>query len=273
MLSASEQELSLDFFTVKLLLRALLLPPCGPLLLALLGVMMVRRHPRAGRRTALAGLLLAWICSMGLTADLLAGQVERGLKPLDPASLKAARTEAGAPRAVVVLGGGSMLEGPDKPLRERLHSRTLERVKAGASIARQSGLPVLVSGGVPKRHLLSEAELMRRVMEGDFGVRVRWVEGRSRDTEENARLSRDMLRKERIDSIILVTHAYHMDRSRRAFEAAGFRVIPAPHDWRSKPPDPTELSAWIPSTNAVESVWLATHELIGMAWYRLRGHA
>lgn len=268
----SEWECLLDFFTPKLILRALLLPPCGPLLLCLLGLWLARGRPVAGRRVAFLGLLLAWFFSIGFTADWLSGHAESGQRPFDPASLKSARTDALTPRAIVVLGGGSVMGGPGAVVNERLHARTLERVKAGSTLARQTGLPVLVTGGVPSGHRQAEAELMRQAMENDFGVRVKWVEGRSRDTQENARLTRDILRAERIDSIILVTHASHMARSRQVFESIGFRVTPAPHDWRSKPTDLTEPGTWIPTANAVESIWVSSHELIGMAWYRMRGY-
>jgi uncharacterized SAM-binding protein YcdF (DUF218 family) len=81
-----------------------------------------------------------------------------------------------------------------------------------------------------------------------------------------------MLLAQGIDSIVLVTHAYHMPRAQAVFESAGLKVLASPHDWKGGTPDVTELRDWLPSASAVETVWLALHESLGLLWYRLRGH-
>jgi len=242
------------------------------LLLALVGVLVLRIWPRAGARMALVGIVLAWLLSTPVMADFLVGHLERDQRPLDSASLSSLRTGPRPPRAVVILGGGALKDGDFSPGREHLHGRTLERVMAGAQMARLSELPVLVSGGRPPWLKHSEAELMRRVLENEVSCKVRWIEADSRDTEENARFSARMLKKEGIDSIILVTHAYHMPRARKVFEAAGLKVAAAPHDWKGAAPAWLDPGDWVPSALDVETVWLATHELLGDVWYRFRGY-
>jgi uncharacterized SAM-binding protein YcdF (DUF218 family) len=81
-----------------------------------------------------------------------------------------------------------------------------------------------------------------------------------------------MLLAQGIDSIVLVTHAYHMPRAQAVFESDGLKVLASPHDWKGGTPDVTELRDWLPSASAVETVWLALHESLGLLWYRLRGH-
>jgi uncharacterized SAM-binding protein YcdF (DUF218 family) len=264
---------TLDPFELKAALRAVLLPPAGPLLVALAGVWLMRRRPVAGRRLVIAGVALGWLLSTYLVASLLNRQVESGQRPLDVQRWEAARDGPAPPRAIVVLGGGAVVDGPFEPRRERLHGRTLERVVAGARLARATGLPLLVSGGRPDWLVSSEAELMRRVLEDDLGVPVRWVESGSRDTAENASMSAAMLRANGIGSIVLVTHAYHMARSQRAFERAGLVVLAAPHDWRGGRAEWPELRDLLPNAQAGELAWLAVHELVGGLWYRLRGHS
>ena len=56
-----------------------------------------------------------------------------------------------------------------------------------------------------------------------------------------------------------------------AFEAAGLKVLPAPHGFKSTPPGWGEWADWVPSASGMETVWLASRELIGLLWYRLRG--
>jgi uncharacterized SAM-binding protein YcdF (DUF218 family) len=252
------------------LVRTLVLPPAAPLLLAAIGVALWRRRPVLGRRLAIAGVALAWALSTHLVADPLVRGVEGGQRPLDAAAWEAARTGPHPPRAVVILGGGAVVDGPFPERRERLTPRSLQRVVAGARTARATGLPVLVSGGGTPWLASTEAALMREVLERDLGVPVRWLEDGSRDTAENASRSAAMLRADGVDSVVLVTHAYHMARSVAAFEAAGLRVLPAPHDWRGDPGGLRLADAW-PSASAIEQTWLAAHELVGRAWYRLRG--
>jgi hypothetical protein len=261
-----------DLFELKMLLRPLVLPPAAPFLLMVAGLLLSRRTPKIGRSLTVVGLLLAWLLATGVASDLICGRLEASQRPLSPAALQAARDGPDPPRAIIILGGGAVRDGNFMPPRERLHSRTLERVMAGARLARASGLPILVSGGKPEWLTNSEAELMRRVLVDDLGLAVRWVEDRSRDTAENASFSAAILRAQGIDSIVLVTHAYHMPRAQAVFESTGLKVTASPHDWKGASPDFGELRDWMPNAGAVETVWLALHETLGLFWYRLRGH-
>lgn len=246
-------------------------PPGGPLLIALAGVLLLKRLPSAARLLVLAGIVSVWLLSTHAVGGLLLGVLEAGQRPLEVAAWQAAKSGAEPPRALVILGGGAVSDGPFLPRRERLQARTLERVLAGARLARATALPVLVTGGRPDWLEQSEAALMRQVLEGDLGVAVRWVEGASRDTAENASMSAAILRSEGISSVVLVTHAFHMPRARRAFETAGLTVLPAPHGWAGGRPTGLYLRDLLPSATALEASWLAMHEMAGMLWYRFTG--
>lgn len=69
---------------------------------------------------------------------------------------------------------------------------------------------------------------MAEILEGEFGVPVRWREELSRDTADNARFSAVMLKAAGISRIVLVTQAFHMPRAVALFEAAGLQVVAAP---------------------------------------------
>ena len=249
-----------------------MLPPASPLLLAAGGLWWARRNPRRGLTLAGVGVALAWLLATPAVSLALLGLVEGDYLPLTPERLTAARASADPPQAVVVLGGGASHDGREWPHTDRVNARSLERGLHGARVARMTGLPVLVSGGRPRHLDVSEAELIRRVLEGDLGVKVDWLEERSLDTADNARESAAILRKAGIRSVVLVTHAYHMRRAQAAFEAAGMVVLPAPHHFAGSPPsrDPTD---WLPRAHAMDSSWLALHEALGYWWYRLRGLA
>lgn len=258
----------MDGFELKVLLRTLLMPPSGPLLLAAIGLLLLRRRPRVALAAAGVGVALLWLLSLPVVGDALGRAAEDGTRPLSRDAWTAARDGPRPPKAVVVVGGGLVGERAAGPSEERLTARSVQRTLAAARVARATGLPVLVSGGRPHTRRATEAELMRRLLEDDLGVRVRWVEDRSRDTAENAAFSAAMLRADGIDSVVLVTHATHLPRTRRAFESAGIAVLPAPHDWDSGP-SRGGLRAWLPHIDGLVGSSVALHELVGRLWYGL----
>ena len=166
-----------DVFLLKAIAKALLLPPTGLLLVALIGLAIIRRHPRTGRvlATAAVATLLA------LSMPIVAGSLVRLLDDSPPIDLAVAKTA----QAIVIPGGGvrrNALEyGGDT-----LGRLTLERVRYGARLAKATGLPVLVTGGSVLGDTTPEAVLMKEALESEYGVTVRWVEDRSRNTRENA---------------------------------------------------------------------------------------
>jgi uncharacterized SAM-binding protein YcdF (DUF218 family) len=96
---------------------------------------------------------------------------------------------------------------------------------------------------------------------------VRWAEGASDNTRENAKYSHQLLQKEGIRRIYLVTHAWHMPRSARVFRAAGFEVVPAPTAFTTR--YRTDMLSFVPRAEALRDSRVFLHELIGLLWYRL----
>ena len=208
----------IDLLWLKALIKALVLPPTGPLLVAVVGLGLCSRLPRIGRSLAAAGVVGLLALSMPVVADFLAQFVDTSA-PLD---LDAARNA----QAVVILGGGVRRNAPEYG-GDTLATLTLERVRYGARVARLTGLPVLVSGG----SVLGgepEAKLMAASLEHEFGVPVRWIEARSRTTHENAVLSARTLKKDGIDRVVLVTHGFDTRRAMAEFQAQGLAVVGAP---------------------------------------------
>ena len=171
------------------------------------------------------------------------------------------------PEAIVILSADAVrVAGPDEidpgPL-------TFARIRQGAVLARETRLPVLVSGGLvlPKQKI-SLAAMMDRSMQRDLGVTVRWDEGESRDTWENAADSAAILRAAGISHIYLVTHPWHMRRALIAFRHFGLDATPAPV--RPAVLLPFGVKQLIPRTFAWEDSYLAFHEWVGCLFYALR---
>jgi uncharacterized SAM-binding protein YcdF (DUF218 family) len=238
-------------FALRLLARSWLLPPAGPLLLALLGLLLARRRPALGTTLGIAGVGALLAMSLPVVSDAVQRRVEV-YPPLDPSQ----PVEAGA---VVVLAGG-VRSGPAPGAPDEPSAITLERLAHGVEVARRTGLPLLLSGGTVVRGR-AEAETMQAAARRYFGVEARWLETRSRTTGENAAYSAALLEDAGIGRIVLVTSAAHMRRSVAQFEARDLDVVPAPIGGSRNAYD--GWSDWLPSASTFHRTSMALHEIVG----------
>lgn len=199
---------------IKMLLRSLILPPNGPLLLACLGVLLLRRRPLLARTFLIIGLGSLWLLSTPIVSDALTSLAET-YPPLD-------LRHAADAQAIVILGGGGQRAFAPEYQGPAAEPALLERLSYGAYLAHSTGLPVLVTG------FQIEATAMRATLQRNFGIETRWVDDRAYDTFENARNSAQVLNAAGIRRVLLVTRATHMRRSVHEFTAAGLDVVPAP---------------------------------------------
>jgi uncharacterized SAM-binding protein YcdF (DUF218 family) len=243
-----------DLFRWKPLLKALVLPPTGPLLLALLGLALAGRHRRLGRMLATLGVVALLLLSLPAVAALLIRFVDDS-QPLDIA-------RAASAQAVVILGGGIRHDAPEYG-GDTLGRLTLERVRYGARVARQTRLPVMVVGGPGPSAHETEAALMKAALESEYGVPVRWVEDRSQNTHENAQMAAAILRPDGVRKIVLVAHGFDMPRATAEFAAAGTEAIPAPTGIAGSRRG--ILLDYVPSAEGLQGSYYALYELLANA--------
>src|SRR4051812_11742072 len=110
----------MDPFRWKLLLKALVLPPAMPLLIAIVGLALLDRSRRLGRFLVTTGVLLVVVVSLPAVANFLIRFVDDS-PPFDAAQVKAAQ-------AIVILGGGTKRAAPEYG-GDTLNRLTLERVR------------------------------------------------------------------------------------------------------------------------------------------------
>ena len=212
--------------TFNYALSSLLLPPTSLIALTLLGVLMLKRRRIAGLVLIVGSQLLL----LALSTPVVANAIVRTLEP-PPAAID----EVKRAQAIVVLGGGRNLGSPEWG-GETVNDYTLRRARYGARLARETGLPLYVSGGKPTGGESAEGTLMRGLLTSELGVPVKWVETASETTREQAQMVAQDLRVQQIKRIALVTDAVHMPRARRAFELAGLMVISAPTGYSGQRP-------------------------------------
>jgi uncharacterized SAM-binding protein YcdF (DUF218 family) len=221
------------FFVLAKVLGFFSLPSNILITLGLIGVvLMATRFERAGVKLAAASLVLLAVFGLTPIGNALILPLEQRF----PAWNEAGRPGR-PPDGFVVLGGAldtvvSSARG-DITLNE-----AAERLTDVASLAqRYPAARIVFSGGSGQLVFpgANESELALRLLES-FGIarsRV-MVDDRSRDTVENARLSKAIADPRPGERWLLVTSAYHMPRSVGAFRRAGFPIEAYPVDWRTR---------------------------------------
>lgn len=232
---------------LKTLVKELLLPPGGFLLLALLGLLLLKRRPLLARGCLIAGVGALWLLSTPLISDGLSALTER----YPPVDLRLARDA----QAIVILGGGGQRAYAPEYAGPAAEPFLLERLSYGAYLAKKTGLPILVTG------FALEARAMHDTLLRNFGIEAHWVDSSAFDTFQNAQNSARILDADGVHRIILVTRATHMWRAAHEFSAAGLDVIPAPAGMLAV--RNFSVLRYVPSAEALTRSQMAVYELVG----------
>ena len=241
-------------------IAAFLLPPLSLLLVFALGIFLLYRCHKLAKPLLLVVFVLLWISSTPYFTEGALHLLETRTTALDSRYQSA--------DAIVILGGGTYFHAPEYAGQDTVGEQTLLRLRYGAKLQRETGKPILVTGGKPLGNQLSEAQQMRASLEQDFQVPVRWIEGSSDNTFENAHYSFQTLQKVGIKKIYLVTHAWHMPRAADVFRRAGFEVVEAPTAFTTR--YRIDLLAFVPCAESLHDSKIFAHEVIGLLWYRVK---
>jgi len=243
-----------DVLWLKAVVKGLVLPPGGPLLLAIAGLAFARRRPRLGRSLAAIGVVSLALLSLPIVAGMLDATMGARVA-FDAAKPTGAQ-------AIVILGGGVRRDAAEYG-GDTLGRLTLDRVRYGARVARETRLPVLVTGGSVGGSV-PEAFVMRDALAREYGVDVRWVEAGARNTRENAQRTAELLARDGIRRVVLVAHTFDMRRAIAEFEAAGLDPVPAPTGVTSAR-RPLEIADFVPSVFALEANYFVLYETLAYA--------
>lgn len=163
------------------------------------------------------------------------------------------------PKAIVVLSDGKWPNG-----------NALMRILYAAKLANSTKLPILVSGkGKNLVNQDSEAADMAKSLAVDFNISgAIWIEGSSKNTMENAKFTKQILEKNGIHEIFLVTNAWHMSRAVQTFNKQAINVVAVPvlSDVEN---NKITLEQFIPSANDIVKSAIFFHEYFGALWYKM----
>lgn len=220
---------------------------------------------RLGGAAATAGLFVLAICAWtNIGALLLRPLEDRYARPLPPREKVA---------GIVVLGGG--LEGAVNLARGgyELNAAGDRFVEAAALALRYPQAKVVISGGSGSLMLDGETDAATapRLLTA-LGVSPERLvlEGKSRNTYENAIFTRELVQPKPGETWLLVTSAFHMPRSMGLFRRADFPVVPWPTDYRTRGDEGFALFD-DDQPDSIRNASLGIREWIGLAAYRLSG--
>jgi len=175
--------------------------------------------------------------------------------------------------AIVVLAGDISV-----PIPPRVESQIRgNRLLHAARLYKAGKAPLLiVSGGnvFPQDGVRSEAFYMKEILI-ELGVARDsiLVEGRSRNTYENAIETEKILDARGINKILLATSSFHMPRAFATFSKTDLYVIPSTTDIGAFEEKPTALKILdgFPSLDELGRLHRVIHEYLGIAVYCYRG--
>ncbi len=267
----------------KPVLTALLLPPVPLLLAVLVGARLMLSRRGWGWLVVVLSVAGLWLSACTGFARVLEPLLLTASPPLRADRIAALRIEAppatGASTghrrgghaghskvAILVLGGGVEPYAPEYGM-SNLSSYSLESLRYGLWLGRETGWPVGFSGGTgwASRGDAAEADVAARIAAQEYGRPLRWVEAESRDTRENAARSLPLLQASGVRHVLLVTRGWHMQRAKALFDEAavgtGLHIEAAPMGLADKVDAP--LLSWLPTSAGFERVRLVLREWLG----------
>lgn len=217
----------------------------------LLSAYLWRRKEVKGAAVLFCVTGIFYLMSTSLVSSMLLGPLERVYdQPPEPAG-----------DVIIMLGGGATADTPNMGEQGNLCASPASRLLAAAELYGRLHVPVLVSGGQVYEDSGPEAVIARRelmrlgVPEGDI-----LLEPESLNTRQNAAFSGKILRERGLSHPILVTSAFHMERSVLNFEKEGFAVTAYPTDFRTGGRQSFHYNKLMPSSGALEDSVIVLRE-------------
>jgi len=131
------------------------------------------------------------------------------------------------------------------------------RVQVAIQLAQRFPSARVVFSGMEETAGAAGADAAQMFVAAGIGPKRIMIEGRSRNTAENAAFSQILVQPDKGSRWILVTSAFHMPRAVGAFRAAGFSIEAYPTEYILTP--------------SAKDANIALKETIALAYYRLTG--
>jgi len=254
-------EMKILIYFIKFLYSTFLFPP-GSIIMALLVLCfyLYRQHSGLTKKLIIITMIF-YITTISLVSDPLIASLEGKYQP--PSDVHG--------DVIVMLGGGATLDTPNVYGLGHLSGFAANRLLTCAQLYHKLNLPILISGGKVLETTGSEADIAKVILLG-LGVPENKiiVENQSLNTTENAKFTKALLEEYGFIQPILVTSAFHMERSVLQFSKVNVSVIPYPTDYQTNKQNKFQPHQLWPSAGALLDISLTLKEYVGILavkWY------
>jgi len=219
------------------------------------------------KRLVISGLVILYFCSNFFIINFLMSAWEQ-----DPVQLN----ENDRFDVAIVLTG--VTDNIRKPQDRVYFHKGAERITTPLILYKKGMVKkILISGGegTYNEHARPESIILKRfllangVPENDVILEIN-----STNTYQNAVFSKQTLNKyPELQTKLLVTSSFHMNRSVSCFKKAGLTVVPYPVDFYSSSSNLTFAKLFIPNAQAFEYCTILIHEIVGYWVYKIVGYS
>lgn len=216
------------------------------------------------KRLLFGGILLLYFFSNSAVFHQINREWE--VQPIDKNALNSSYDVA------VVLGGVASFDEENKEI--EFHANVDRMLKVLPLYFNGTVEKILLSGGSGRlifkekeANTLADYLLQIGVHKDDL-----IIEDRSRNTYENALYSAELIRKMKLNKVLLSTSAIHMKRSYLCFKKQGIEITPFATDRISYQSTYYFDSYFIPKAGVISNWYWLLHEWVGLFVYQLMGY-
>lgn len=253
------------FFVLSKILDHVFAPLSWILLLLLCTLL----RPKWSARTRTICLTTSVILLYALSTQAIANRLVRSLEEPFTATYKA----DGPPYDAVVLLGGLVETYASASAHVPSYNENVERLLVTYDLLREGkAKQAIISSGEADGSGINEAEeLTKQLVHWGIARDRILVEGKSRNTQENAALTKELAAARGMKRVVVVTSAFHMGRAHGCFNAAGLEADVLPVDFKSF--DTAQFGNGLQPRSSFfhQSTW-AIREWAGRFIYRVRGY-
>ncbi len=255
----------MSFFFIISKILSFALSPLFWIALLLLGALFLKKNNRS-RKCLIGATVLFFFFTNSFFIDLVLRGWESEMTSME--TLKPSYDVG------VVLGGGMV--SVDHTYHRKIFRNNTDRFLQAMDLYNKHRIKsILISSGagsIQFRDVIESDLIKEFLVDNNVPDSAIFIDNKSDNTHENAMFTKDLLKKNNLKTVLLITSATHIRRSKWCFEKQGVEVDIFPTDklvsiWRY---DPEYLL--IPNYNALKRWDTLIHEVVGVVVYKLMGY-
>lgn len=247
-------------YIIKFLYEAFLLPPGIFILILLICFYFLRKQKNKFADILLFITIIFYI----FTTPAVSNQIIRSLenKYTLPKNLNG--------DVIVMLSGGATLDTPNIGGSGHLSGFAANRLITSAELYKKLNIPIIITGGQVFKNTGREADVAENILI-NMGIPKDklLVEDQSLNTAQNAKFTKVILDKNNFKRPILVTSAFHMERSVIQFKKLDINVLPFPTDYQTNVNSKLTFNDLIPAGDSIQKINIAVKEYLGILFSKL----